>query len=849
MEYENVYKKICSIFYYYKNTKALIYYGNGSIYQNLLFLLCFLEEKGRIKFNSVEELWFIKEINNESLRKLILDLINSLISIIEDKGYNLSQDNIKLAKAFLELKDSETFEIFKYFQSIFSNFTDESINIIYPLIYSIMFSKPQLNQYLKREFMEIVKKPLEKLGVKDKIEYNNIKKKFLKYFNALLNLEEEEMKLNCYKYLCKFNDNSKELEFPESFSYFSSLKEIIIDCEKNIIENISEECINKNGKNSSDISEKTENNNSSENNGSNNESHNNDTTHESSINDNEIQTNEKSKKEIIIQNTKEKETKMEKKIIEYNKEENVKFNSEKSDIDLSKQYGTKVHIPTFQATMKVMLINNYCNKIPFIINSLKINKESVERYYDLVNKNTDNKILLNKLSTTILILQNANIINLKRKLVECMIFGIFDKHPKSFEFEDNDYYPTKNHLDELLKILKNRKNNLPENCDESKKKVLEEDIDKLKTIINENKEPNISSKIIIDHKNLATKHKLEMVINFLRFCKKNLHPLVHAEGKNIDYYLLTNELFTSNLKRSDILFSLDDMIDKKTIKKSEIKLKLEELELDDDWDIYVRNKEISSDKALQILMQQKTFSFNYKNQVKMLNEIKKKMNKDLETYNAYCNAFIRNPFITLSQELIDSVKIKNKEKDLLDLVNQYENDITKILNNELEISKALEKINTIIKTVEIETEGALESFFKFSSFNTEVDSFEEILDSKINRVCIIAKFLEDQSKKFSERQKEIYNEFDMSAKSIIKKSETLRDLIEAFTFGDEENLFDKWLETKPEFDENFLNASWMRNDTLDLIRSVELNVSYTFDEKFVLWVSKNKFSKYLKNNF
>lgn len=225
------------------------------------------------------------------------------------------------------------------------------------------------------------------------------------------------------------------------------------------------------------------------------------------------------------------------------------------------------------------------------------------------------------------------------------------------------------------------------------------------------------------------------------------------------------------------------------------------------------------------------------------------MNKDLETYNAYCNAFIRNPFITLSQELIDSVKIKNKEKDLLDLVNQYENDITKILNNELEISKALEKINTIIKTVEIETEGALESFFKFSSFNTEVDSFEEILDSKINRVCIIAKFLEDQSKKFSERQKEIYNEFDMSAKNIIKKSETLRDLIEAFTFGDEENLFDKWLETKPEFDENFLNVTWMRNDTLDLIRSVELNVSYTFDEKFVLWVIKNKFSKYLKNNF
>ena len=852
MENETVYKKICSIFYYYKNTKALIYYGNGSTYQNLLFLLCFLEEKGRLTFNSIEDLWFIKEIKNESLRKLILDLIKSLIWIIEDKEYNLAQDNIKLAKELLELKDSETFEIFKYFQSIFSNFTDESINIIYPLLYSIMFSKPQFNQYLKRDLMVVVKKPLEKLEVKDKIQYNNINKKFIKYFNALLNLKEEEMKLNCYEYLCEFDDNSKELEFSESFSYFSSLKEIIIDCEKNLIENasiISEECINKNGKNSNDSSEKTENNNSSEKNGSNNGSHNNGTTRESSTNDNEIQTNEKSKKEQIIQNTKEKETKIEKKTIEYNKEEKAKLNNDNSDIDLSKQYGTKVHIPTFQATMKVMLISNYCHKIPIIINSLKINKESVERYYDLVNKNTDNKILLNKLSTTILILQNANIINLKRKLVECLIFGILDKHPKSFEFENNDYYPTKYHLDELLKILENRKSHLPEDCDESKKKVIEEDIDRLENIIDKNNEPKINSKIIISHKNSATKHKLEMVMDFLRFCKKKLHPLVHAEGKNIDYYLLTNELFTSNLKRSDILFSLDDMIDKKTIKKSEIKLKLEELELDDNWEIYVQNKEISSDKALTILMQQKSFSLNDKNQVKMLNEIKKKMNKNLEAYNAYYNAFIQNPFTTLSRELIESVKTKNKEKDLVDLVNQYENDITKILKNEIEMSKALEKIETIIKTVKNETEGALEWFLKFSSFNINADSFEEILDSKINRVCIIAKFLEEQSKKFSERQKEIYNEFDMSAKNIIKKSETLRDLIQAFTIVEEENLFDKWLETSPEFDEKFLNVRWMRNDTLDLIHSVELNVSYTFDEKFVLWMIKNNFSKYLKNNF
>ena len=902
MENETVYKKVCSIFYYYKNTKTLIYYGNGSTYQNLLFLLCFLEEKGRIKFNCIEELWFLKEIKNQSLNKLILDLIKSLISIIEDKDFNLAQANINSATALLELNDSETFEIFKYFQSICSNLTNETLNIIYPIIYTIMFNKPQLKKYLKRDFMEIVKVPLEQLGVDDKIQYNNINKKFLKYFNALLNLKEEEMKLECYKYLCKFNDNEKykEVDFSESFSYFSSLKEIIINYEKKLIENKSinsDELINKNGKNiNNTTSDKTDNNNSSERHGSNNGSNNSGTAQESSIYGNEIETSEKSAKKssihktinrtinkesingsnskkqylgfstedkdkINVENSKEiniklnkEEKETENKInegkepIEHKKEDKARLNNENNDMEQTKKDELKEHLPAIQLMIKVIMINNYCLKIPYIINSLKINIESVERYYDLVIKNTENKLLLNKLSTTILILQNANIINLKRKLVECMIFGILEKYSDTFSFESNNiYYPSMNHLDELLKIIQKRKSLLPKNCDKSKKEKIESDIAILQKMIKDNKEPKINSKIKIQSKNLKTYNKLKMVLDFLRFCKKKLHPMVHAEGKNIDYYLLTNDLFNSNLKRSDILFSLDDMIDKKNIKKSEIKFRLQELEIDENLDIYIDNKEISCEEALKILMSQKTVSLNDKNQVKNLDEIKEKLNKALETYNVYYNAFIQNSFTSLPEELMDSIEINNEEKDLVDLVNQYENNILMILENKIEKSKAVEMIKSIIQTVKDETKSAMKCFFKLAF--SDSDSFIELLNSKIKRVCIIAKFLEEQSKKFSERQKEIYDEFDNSAQKILKKSETLRNLIQDFVSEEKENLFDKWIETGPEFDEEYLNVNWMKNYIKDLILSVKLDIRCNFEEKFFLWMVKNNFSQYLKNDF
>ena len=59
---------------------------------------------------------------------------------------------------------------------------------------------------------------------------------------------------------------------------------------------------------------------------------------------------------------------------------------------------------------KLIFLNSLLMKISFIINNSKLKKESIEKYYDLRKRNIDYKLLIDKLSSTIYILQNANIL-------------------------------------------------------------------------------------------------------------------------------------------------------------------------------------------------------------------------------------------------------------------------------------------------------------------------------------------------------------------------------------------------------------------------------------------------------
>lgn len=855
MEKGKIYDEMCNIFNFDKTNKKLLYVSDRSllsIYKDLLFRFCFLEENGPVNFETLDDLWLFKEYNSQSQIKLSLDIIESMISIIKDRKHDLFASCVNSIKTLLSINDYETLKIFRYLQSIYSSYGGKPSNIIFPLIYTIAFNKPLIKKNLKSDFMEIAILPLEKMNADDYIDYGTINKEFLKYFNGLLNLNEMDKK-ECYKYLCDFtknHSNNTQLKIIESFQYFSGLNDIINESEKHFLINKTikneddndKEDLNKNS--ISDTSDKTDNNNSPEKIVINDEINKINGTNDEGIKTENMEEKLKEKnikKEDKKEGTNNNELKKEVKddqVQSQLKQDNKDIQTQNAE-DKSKDKNINDTHSDFNLIIKIMRLNKLCAKIPYILNELSINKDAIEKYYSLKLSNIDNKLLLNKLSSTIMILQNANTINLKGKLVECLMFEIYEKYNNIFSL-DTEYSPSNYNIDELLKIIENIKNN----SKEPEKTQIDSDYKRL-TDIKKINIPQTDSNINIDKK-YKNYFKLKMVTEFLRFCKKNLHPFVHAEGSNLDYYLLTNNLFESNLKRANLLFSLDDMIETKKLDEKTIKSKLDELGLNEEWQIYKRNKKIDIKEALKILLNPKAFYINDKKYSNDLKEIKSKLQQDLSKFNDYYKEFIQNSSKGFSVDKIMTPENLDEEKDLINLLAKYEENLLSIFENKIERKKALEIINSITKAIEDEVLNAERYIDILDNSVIDYKQAEKTIKSKIRRIYLIVKFLDKQSKKFTNYQLQIYNEYEESADQILKKSQTLKDILQSRTFIEQENLLDKWFKTKPLFKAEFLNESNMRNNFIDLINSVDMNISYTYDEKFSLWMIKNKFSQYLR---
>ena len=102
-----------------------------------------------------------------------------------------------------------------------------------------------------------------------------------------------------------------------------------------------------------------------------------------------------------------------------------------------------------------------------------------------------------------------------------------------------------------------------------------------------------------------------MTLEFLRYCKKRLHPFLHCEGNNMNLYLLPKSLFESNIKYSEYIFSLEDIIKSKNFENKEIKNISNDFLLDKEFVIYKKNKEITINNALKILFIDKSTYLSY----------------------------------------------------------------------------------------------------------------------------------------------------------------------------------------------------------------------------------------------
>ena len=96
-----------------------------------------------------------------------------------------------------------------------------------------------------------------------------------------------------------------------------------------------------------------------------------------------------------------------------------------------------------------------------------------------------------------------------------------EKYPNMFKFS-SEYAPNISKLNELSKLMSKA---LEESEEKNKEKIVK-DLGKVKELIKKNIAKNKSTSyvdvIITESK---TSKKIEMVIEFLRFCKRALHPL------------------------------------------------------------------------------------------------------------------------------------------------------------------------------------------------------------------------------------------------------------------------------------------------------------------------------------
>jgi hypothetical protein len=817
---DNIYNKMSKIFNIDNDSKILSYntclstecFDENKIYKTFLFEFCFLLKKGSIEFRNLNDIWFFKTFKSKE-KEVALAIIDILINKAEKKKVE-NEAYLNVIIKLVNLNDYRKYTIFKYLQSIFSYYNNNFEYILFPLLYSIGFNNVFIKGLLKNDLIDLMTSFIEKIDDQDHIYYYNINEEFLLYLNKLIyyikynesHPEEKKDISPLYHYLCENIDNSKkpkniDNDYPESFNYFLEVKALLFeydtkhDIKKNTIkiqsENVKEEI--------------RENDNNKGINGNSTKSSSDKDSNENYINVNDYENQQKEKNDT-----------------------HDNLDEKKKEIkDVIKHY--------FRYYSKYNTINNLYSKISSTMNEAKLNKEFVEKYYKFLNQNSENKLLINKLSSTVLMLQNSNIFNIKRKLTEALSFGIIEKYKDFFSFS-NDYYPSKASLRELRALILKKYNN-----QEGEEDIINEDLEKLFKMINDEKyKPNNDSYIDVNDKEKTGK-QIKMVMDFLRFCKNYLHPYTHASKSDINYYLLPSSIFTSNLKYADYIFSLPDILKKN--KDDEKAINIEKVKIDDDFKLYKDDKVININEALEILFSKKLNLLDEMD-IDKIQEKKKEFQPSVKVFHKNIEPFYQIIPEDFDVNFIAKEGIESKEADFSKLLSSLDISISKIIEDKLSRDSAYDIIKNIKELIQKEKNEIDNSYSNFENSILEPDF--AYLDSKVNRVYLILKFIRKQKDKIKKAEEDINEIYETYLSILITQASLYKKYLQKY-FQFNVNLFDEWeKENHSKYDSKYLKYGVLLKNFRDLLTSVKMDINYSYDEKFILWAMKNNFENYLK---
>ena len=120
------------------------------------------------------------------------------------------------------------------------------------------------------------------------------------------------------------------------------------------------------------------------------------------------------------------------------------------------------------------------------------------------------------------------------------------------------------------------------------------------------------------------------------------------------------------------------------------------------------------------------------------------------------------------------------------------------------------------------------------------------LDSKVNRIYLILKFLRKQKDKIKKADEDIYEKYENYLSILISQASLYKNYLQKY-FQFNVNLFDEWAkEVQSKYNSKYLEYGVLLNNFRDLLTSIKMDINYSYDEKFILWAVKNNFENYLK---
>ena len=464
---------------------------------------------------------------------------------------------------------------------------------------------------------------------------------------------------------------------------------------------------------------------------------------------------------------------------------------------------------------------------------MRIIDDSKFRIFEITNLRLE--ILIN-------LIKNPNIINIKRKLIEIMIFHLYSENSSYFKVDIN-YEPSSQNLLALKNLIENKLSNDKSNKD------ISNDLNKLKKII-ENKDYVCQEKeeIFI---NKIKKRQLKIAKNFLDFYKKELNPNAHINETKSNLYLLPRSMFNTEIKSNEYLIGLESIIGnggENGVKENNDKEGKKDKVFD--FHLYNENKFLKIDEALNIL-----FSFNSKckfiedNAFKELKEKQNNFEKDMEKT---CN-FFKNIFsfqIGYKESTINFGEEINKK--ILEYVENFENEV---------INKLYKAMNSIIenrKDADIKIIDKIKIFIENFILNcdSELDEFESgknqekekqiLYFLKIKTIIIekIIQFFENSKDKIikcltekEQKHKDIVTQILSNIKDLSTFIENNKEAKNEF------KIYQKWREEQNYSKESHLSKLKMYFKTY-INQQLNLEMNYTFDSQFCLWAIKKDFAKY-----